>query len=176
MDRALITGDDEWMLPIYGADDPGGDTYAAVAFSPDIGRTWTNKTVVARSSKVTFYEPAITRMSDGRFMAVIRTQNPPFDSYLSLFRRRGPDVDGTASPAVPWTDPVPLPTPLRRHSLLLPRSRPATTRRERKRDCRRRQRVDVCCAGLPWHGLELRIPICRTAPRRPPLLRLLLLL
>ena len=39
MDRALITGDDEWMLPIYGADDPGGDTYAAVAFSPDIGRT-----------------------------------------------------------------------------------------------------------------------------------------
>ena len=63
------------------------------------GRTWTNKTVVARSSKVTFYEPAITRMSDGRFMAVIRTQNPPFDSYLTY----------SADEGRTWTEPRPLP-------------------------------------------------------------------
>ena len=99
MDRALITSDGEWMLPIYGADDPGGDTYAAVAFSSDMGRTWTNKTVVARSSKVTFYEPAITRMPDGRFMAVIRTQNPPFDSYLAY----------SADEGRTWTEPRSLP-------------------------------------------------------------------
>ena len=78
---------------------PGGDTYAAVAFSSDMGRTWTNKTVVARSSKVTFYEPAITRMPDGRFMAVIRTQNPPFDSYLAY----------SADEGRTWTEPRSLP-------------------------------------------------------------------
>ena len=50
MDRALITSGGDWMLPVYGADEPGGATYAAVAFSPDMGRTWGGKVVVARSS------------------------------------------------------------------------------------------------------------------------------
>ena len=89
MGHALLTSDGDWMLPIYGADEPGGNTYAAVAFSPDMGRTWDNKKVVARSSKVTFYEPSVARMADGRFMAVIRTQDPPFDSFLSYSSDEG---------------------------------------------------------------------------------------
>ena len=40
MDHALITSDGDWMLPVYGSDEPGGNTYAAVAFSPDMGKTW----------------------------------------------------------------------------------------------------------------------------------------
>ncbi len=99
MGHALMTSDGDWMLPIYGADEPGGNTYAAVAFSSDMGLTWGNKTVVARSRRIMFYEPAIARMSDGRFMAVIRTQDPPFDSFLSY----SPDEGRT------WTVPLPLP-------------------------------------------------------------------
>ena len=99
MGNALVTRDGDWMLPIYGADEPGGDTYAAVAFTSDMGRTWGNKTVVARSQKTIFYEPAITRMPDGRFMAVIRTQDPPFESYQSNSSDEGRT----------WTEPRPLP-------------------------------------------------------------------
>lgn len=99
MDRALITTEGDWMLPIYGADEPGGNTYAAVAFSSDMGRTWDNKTVVARSSKFIFYEPAIARLSDSRFMAVIRTQASPFDSYQAYSSDEGKT----------WTEPRPLP-------------------------------------------------------------------
>ena len=99
MDRALITSGGDWMLPVYGADEPGGKTYAAVAFSPDMGRTWGDKVVVARSPHVTFYEAAVTRMPDGRFMAVIRTQDPPFDSYISH----------SADEGRTWTEPRPLP-------------------------------------------------------------------
>ena len=99
MDHALITSDGNWMLPIYGADEPGGSTYAAVAFSSDMGRTWEHKTVVARSSKIIFYEPAVTRLPDGRFMAVIRTQEPPFDSYRSYSSDEGRT----------WTEPCRLP-------------------------------------------------------------------
>ena len=99
MDRALITSGGDWMLPVYGADEPGGATYAAVAFSPDMGRTWGGKVVVARSSDITFYEAAVTRMPDGRFMAVIRTQDPPFDSYVSH----------SADEGRTWTEPRALP-------------------------------------------------------------------
>ena len=99
MDHALITGDGDWMLPVYGSDEPEGSTYAAVAFSHDMGMTWGGKSVVARSSKITFYEPAVTRLTDGRFMAVIRTQDPPFDSYLSYSSNEGRT----------WSEPRPLP-------------------------------------------------------------------
>ena len=99
MDRALTTSGGDWMLPVYGADEPGGATYAAVAFSPDMGRTWGGKVVVARSSDITFYEAAVTRMPDGRFMAVIRTQDPPFDSYVSH----------SADEGRTWTEPRALP-------------------------------------------------------------------
>ncbi len=99
MDRALITSGGDWMLPVYGADEPGGATYAAVAFSPDMGRTWGGKVVVARSSDITFYEAAVIRMPNGRFMAVIRTQDPPFDSYMSH----------SADEGRTWTEPRPLP-------------------------------------------------------------------
>ena len=99
MDRALVTSDGDWMLPVYGSDEPGGTTYAAVGFSHDMGMTWGRKSVVARSSKITFYEPAVTRLPDGRFMAVVRTQDPPFDSYLSYSSDEG----------CTWSEPLPIP-------------------------------------------------------------------
>ena len=99
MRRALITSDGDWVLPVYGADEPGGDTYAAVAFSSDTGQTWGDKVALARSPEVTFYEADLMRMSDSRLMAVIRTQNPPFDSYLSY----------SADEGRTWTEPRRLP-------------------------------------------------------------------
>ena len=119
MDRALITSGGDWMLPVYGADEPGGATYAAVAFSPDMGRTWGGKVVVARSSDITFYEAAVTRMPDGRFMAVIRTQDPPFDSYVSHSADEGPNLDGAPRAPLPGQTPFLFLLQLRRHRLLL---------------------------------------------------------
>ena len=176
MDRALITSGGDWMLPVYGADEPGGATYAAVAFSPDMGRTWGGKVVVARSSDITFYEAAVTRMPDGRFMAVIRTQDPPFDSYVSH----------SADEGRTWTEPRALPFQGQTPFLFLLHSGaiacfyrdrdPQPPRRQRKRDRRRRRELDLRGAGLQGQGLELRLPLCGEATRRPPLLRLLLVL
>ena len=118
MDHALITNDGHWMLPIYGGDEPGDSTYAAVAFSSDMGRTWGHKTVVARSSEIVFYEPAVTRLPDGRFMAVIRTQDPPFDSYQSY----------SADEGRTWTEPCHL-----SHS------------RDRPRSCSNLRSGDIAC-------------------------------
>ena len=176
MDHALITSDGDWMLPIYGADEPGGSTYAAVAFSSDWGRTWGHKTVVARSSKIIFYEPAVTRLRDGRFMAVIRTQDPPFDSYLSYSSDEGRTWTEPHRLPFQGQTPVPLPTLLQCNSLLLPRPRPTTTRSERKRHNRRRRNVAICRASLSGNRLELRLSLRGPTPGRTPLLRLLLLL
>ncbi len=94
-----VLSDGRWMIPAYGADAVGGVTYPVVAFSSDGGESWGDRSVIARSSGVTFYEPAIIRLGDGRFLAAIRTQDPPFATY-----RAYSDDEGRS-----WTSPEPLP-------------------------------------------------------------------
>ncbi|MBI3943943.1 MAG: exo-alpha-sialidase [Chloroflexi bacterium] len=76
-----VLSDGRWMIPAYGSDSLGGPTYSIVAFSQDQGQTWGERVIVAQSQDILFYEPALMRLEDGRFLAVIRTQDPPFDSY-----------------------------------------------------------------------------------------------
>lgn len=94
-----VLSDGRWMMPAYGADTPDGVTYPIVAFSDDQGQTWGGRSIISRGSPgVTLYEPTITRLRDGRFMAIIRTMDPPFTSYQSY------SVDEGAT----WTAPKPV--------------------------------------------------------------------
>ena len=94
-----VLSDGRWMMPAYGADAPGGATYPIVAYSDDGGETWGDRSVIARGPAVTLYEPAIIRLRDGRFMAAIRSQDPPFATYQSY----------SADEGRTWTPPQPLP-------------------------------------------------------------------
>ena len=50
----------------------------------DEGETWRGRSVIAKSRKgLTFYEPAVIRLRDGRYLAIIRTMEPPYTSYQS---------------------------------------------------------------------------------------------
>ena len=96
--RVEVLSDGRWMIPAYGADTAGGETYPVVAFSEDEGHTWGDCSVIARGSAVTFYEAAVIRLRDGRFLAAIRTQDPPFATYRSYSENEGRS----------WTPPEPL--------------------------------------------------------------------
>ena len=88
--RMHVTSDGRWIMPAYGADTPNGVTYPIVGFSDDDGRTWGDRVVIGRSSPgLTFYEAAVTRLRDGRFLAIIRTQEAPFTSYRSYSADEG---------------------------------------------------------------------------------------
>ena len=97
--HVFVTSDGRWMIPAYGADTPDGVTYPVVAFSGDEGQTWDERVVVGRSSPdVTFYEPAVIRLRDERFLAIIRTMAPPYTSYQSYSEDEGRT----------WTTPDPV--------------------------------------------------------------------
>jgi len=82
-----------WMMPAYGADtivgvsnprgpaSDGSTSYSIVAFSDDQGRSWGEKAVVARHPSINFHEQAVVILADGRFLAVVRTQDAPFTSF-----------------------------------------------------------------------------------------------
>ena len=86
-----------WMMPVHGADTVDGVTYSTVAFSDDAGQTWGDQAILARDPTINFYETAIIRLRDGRFLAVIRTQDPPFEAYQSY----------SADEGRTWTSPTP---------------------------------------------------------------------
>lgn len=94
-----VLQDGRWMISVYGADSKDGPTYTGVAFSKDKGLTWDNLSIIAKSPDISFYEAAILQLARGPFIAVIRTQDPPFTSYFS----RSEDEGQT------WTEPTPLP-------------------------------------------------------------------
>jgi hypothetical protein len=100
--------DGRWLMPAYGSDDvagiatptsAGAISYTITAVSDDRGRTWQRHSIMARSDTIHFHEPAMLRLADGRYMAVIRTQNEPFTSYLCY----------SSKEAKTWSDPRPLP-------------------------------------------------------------------
>ena len=94
-----ILQDGRWMMSVYGADGSDSPTYTGVAFSSDKGLTWDNLSIIAKNPDISFYETAILQLAERRFLAVIRTETPPFTSYFS----RSEDDAQT------WTAPRPLP-------------------------------------------------------------------
>ena len=97
--RMHVLSDGRWMIAAYGADSPGGPTYPVVAYSQDDRETWGDRSVIARETAAVLYEPAIIRLRDGRYLAAIRSQEPPFTTYRSY----SPD-EGRS-----WTPPDALP-------------------------------------------------------------------
>ena len=94
-----VLSDGRWMMSVYGSDQVGGTTYSGVAFSDDRGQTWGDMSVVARGPAASFYETALIRLKDERFLAAIRTQDPPFTTYRAYSEDEGRT----------WTHPEPLP-------------------------------------------------------------------
>ena len=79
-----VLTDGRWMIPAYGSDSLTGQTFPCVGFSSDEGETWRGRSVIAKSREgLTFYEPAVIRLRDGRYLAIIRTMEPPYTSYQS---------------------------------------------------------------------------------------------
>ena len=77
-----VLSDGRWMMPAYGSDSLMGQTFPCVAFSSDEGETWTGRSAIAkRRVGITFYEPSIIRLRDGRYLAIVRTMDPPYTSY-----------------------------------------------------------------------------------------------
>ncbi len=106
-----VLSNGRWMIPAYGADSvsgisnptgaasDGSTSYSIVAFSDDEGETWNEMSIVAKDSQENFHELSITRLDNGKYLAVIRTQDPPFTSYQSYS-----DDEGKT-----WTSPEALP-------------------------------------------------------------------
>lgn len=94
-----VVSDGRWMIPAYGSDSLTGQTYPCVAFSNDQGETWSSRSVIAESrSQITFYEPALICLRDGRYLAIIRTMEFPYTSYQSYSVDEG----------VTWSIPSPV--------------------------------------------------------------------
>ena len=99
------------MIPVYGADSisglsnptsaasDGSTSYSIVAFSDDQGESWNETSIVAKDPAVNFHELSVARIDNGKFLAVIRTQDSPFTSYQSCS-----DDEGRT-----WSTPEPLP-------------------------------------------------------------------
>jgi hypothetical protein len=106
-----VLSDGRWMIPVYGADSTssitnptgaaldGSASYSIVAFSGDQGETWDEHAIVANDPAINFHELSVIRLDDERFLAVIRTQDPPFTSYQSYSADEGRS----------WSAPEPLP-------------------------------------------------------------------
>ena len=93
--KLLLTADGKWLLPVHGADSLGDTTYSTLSVSSDEGQSWTRRSVIARSGEINYYETDLVCLDNGRWVGVIRTNDPPFDSY-----RVFSDDDGLT-----WTDP-----------------------------------------------------------------------
>ena len=97
--RVQVLSDGRWLMPAYGADSPEGRTFPSAAFSDDEGETWGGRSTIAESlPELTFYEPAVIRLDDGRYLAIIRTMEAPYTSYQSYS-----EDEGTA-----WSAPRPV--------------------------------------------------------------------
>jgi hypothetical protein len=106
-----VLSDGRWMIPAYGADSASGisnptgaasdgsTSYSIVAFSNDQGESWNEAAIVAKDQGVNFHELSVIHVDNGKFLAVIRTLDPPFTSYQSCS-----DDEGRT-----WSTPEPLP-------------------------------------------------------------------
>ena len=101
----LQAKDGSWLLPVHGADSVGGTTYSTLASSSDEGRSWSRCGVIAAAADINYYETDLIRLEDGRLLAAIRTDDPPFATYQAYS-----DDDGGS-----WSEPQPTgfcgPTP-----------------------------------------------------------------
>jgi hypothetical protein len=76
--------DNQIILGFHGSDQPGAPSIAGVAISSDAGRSWSAPVVIASQPEVNFREADLIRLDDGRILTVLRTDQPPYESFQSL--------------------------------------------------------------------------------------------
>ena len=77
------------MLGFQGADEKDSPVKVGAAFSSDEGTTWSDLAVIASETETHFREADLLRLNDGRILSVIRTDEPPYESYQSYSADQG---------------------------------------------------------------------------------------
>jgi len=90
--------DGDLLVPIYGGRGGSRDAVAVVVRSTDDGRTWAKETetTIASAPGVSFVEPALASVGDGRLIAMIRTEGAERNAQESY------SIDGGRT----WSPPV----------------------------------------------------------------------
>jgi BNR repeat-like domain len=94
----LVLGDGRLLFCIQGTREVNGHGWeAAVTTTADGGRTFTTPVLIATSPTIDFNDTALARLDDGRILAVIRTEQPPYHAYQS----------SSADDGATWSEPRP---------------------------------------------------------------------
>ena len=80
----LNTKDEGWVVPIYGADQPGGWTYPGIAKSFDNGISWEKISSINTADEVELHECSVVEIDDDQYVGVIRNQTAPHYSYVAF--------------------------------------------------------------------------------------------
>lgn len=75
--------DGSLMLGFQGSDALDAPSILVVAFSRDRGMTWSDPVTIASEPGLSFREAELLRLRDGRFLAMMRTDESPCESYQS---------------------------------------------------------------------------------------------
>jgi hypothetical protein len=94
----LVLTDGRLLFCIQGTREINGHGWeAAVTTSADGGQTFSRPVIIATSPTIDFNDTALTRLDDGRILAVIRTEQPPYPAYQTY----------SADDGATWSDPAP---------------------------------------------------------------------
>ncbi|MEA2598769.1 MAG: sialidase [Thermomicrobiales bacterium] len=86
----LVLGDGRLLFCIQGTREVNGHGWeSAVTTSSDGGRTFTTPVIIASSPTIDFNDAALARLDDGRILAMIRTEQPPYHAYQSYSADEG---------------------------------------------------------------------------------------
>lgn len=77
------------MIAFQGAEKKEDPSKIGVSFSSDDGITWSDLVVIASDPNLNFREADLLRLNDGRYLASIRTDDEPYDSYQSYSSDEG---------------------------------------------------------------------------------------
>jgi len=81
--------DNNIMIAFQGADIKDAPSEVSVAVSVDNGASWNKISVIASNSKLNFREADLLRLRDGRLIATIRTDDPPYETYQTYSADEG---------------------------------------------------------------------------------------
>ena len=97
-DAVLELPDSTLLMGIYGADYGGAVCRSYVVRSPNGGHTWNEPALIAHDSegRISFEEPALARLLEGRLVAILRSGEP--GKYKYLYQAISDDAGRT------WTD------------------------------------------------------------------------
>jgi hypothetical protein len=94
----FVLDDSRLMFCIQGTREINGHGWeAAVTTTVDGGHTFSPPVVIATSPMIDFNDTALARLDDGRILAVIRSEQPPYHAYQTY----------SANDGATWSEPKP---------------------------------------------------------------------